>query len=52
MLLRPGVMRDRPGFAAIGENMIAQFKQLDCMKTSGILSDEEFAAAMAKLLGV
>ena len=31
--------------------MISQLKQLGELKTAGLLSDEEFTAAKAKLLG-
>ncbi len=37
--------------AAPADDTIAQLKQLADMKTSGLLTDEEFAAAKAKLLG-
>lgn len=36
--------------AAPADDTIAQLKQLADMKTSGLLTDEEFAAAKAKLL--
>ena len=34
-----------------GDDTMAQLKQLADMKTSGLLTDDEFAAAKAKLLG-
>jgi hypothetical protein len=37
--------------AAGGSDVIAQLQQLADLKAQGILSDEEFAAAKAKLLG-
>ena len=37
--------------AAPADDSMAQLKQLADMKTSGLLTDEEFAAAKAKLLG-
>jgi len=37
--------------APAGDDMVAQLKQLADLKAAGILSDEEFAAAKAKLLG-
>ena len=37
--------------AAPADDTMAQLKQLADMKTSGLLTDEEFAAAKAKLLG-
>ena len=37
--------------AAPSDDTMAQLKQLADMKTSGLLTDEEFAAAKAKLLG-
>lgn len=37
--------------AAGGDDMIAQLKQLGDLKAAGVLSDDEFAAAKAKLLG-
>ena len=37
--------------ATPADDTMAQLKQLGDMKTSGLLSDEEFAAAKAKLLG-
>lgn len=36
---------------APADDTMAQLKQLADMKTSGLLTDEEFAAAKAKLLG-
>ncbi len=36
----------------LSEDTIAKLKQLGDLKASGVLSDEEFAAAKAKLLGV
>lgn len=40
-----------PGPAAGGESMIDQLKQLGELKDQGILTEEEFAAQKAKLLG-
>ena len=40
-----------PAPAAGGDDTMAQLKQLADMKTSGLLTDDEFAAAKAKLLG-
>ena len=40
-----------PAPAAGGSDVIAQLQQLADLKAQGILSDEEFAAAKAKLLG-
>ena len=40
-----------PPAAAPADDTMAQLKQLADMKTSGLLTDEEFAAAKAKLLG-
>jgi hypothetical protein len=37
--------------AAGADDTMAQLKQLADMKTSGLLTDDEFAAAKAKLLG-
>ncbi len=37
--------------AAPGGDLMAQLQQLATMHTQGLLSDEEFAAAKAKLLG-
>ena len=37
--------------AAPSDDTMAQLKQLADMKTSGLLTEEEFAAAKAKLLG-
>jgi len=37
--------------AAPSDDTMSQLKQLADMKTSGLLTDEEFAAAKAKLLG-
>ena len=37
--------------AAPADDTIAQLKQLADMKSSGLLTDDEFAAAKAKLLG-
>ena len=37
--------------AAPADDTMAQLKQLADMKTSGLLTDKEFAAAKAKLLG-
>ncbi|MGH2586001.1 MAG: SHOCT domain-containing protein [Dehalococcoidia bacterium] len=40
-----------PAAAPAGGDMMAQLQQLAQMKQSGVLTDEEFAAAKAKLLG-
>ncbi len=40
-----------PAAAGGGEDLIAQLEKLGSLKAAGILSDEEFAAAKAKLLG-
>lgn len=37
--------------APAGDDMVAQLKQLGDLKASGVLTDEEFNAAKAKLLG-
>jgi hypothetical protein len=34
-----------------GDDLVSQLKQLGDLKSSGVLSDEEFEAAKAKLLG-
>ncbi len=39
------------GAAAPGDDTMTQLKQLADMKQSGLLTDDEFAAAKAKLLG-
>ena len=45
--------RSTPAAAAApaGDDLTAQLQQLAALKEQGILSDEEFAAAKAKLLG-
>jgi hypothetical protein len=50
----PGnVVAPQPAMAApAGDDLAAQLEQLGNLKTQGILSDEEFAAAKAKLLGI
>jgi Short C-terminal domain len=40
-----------PAAAPAGDDMVDQLKQLADLKASGALSDEEFNAAKAKLLG-
>jgi hypothetical protein len=40
-----------PAPAAGGDDMMSKLKELGALHTSGILSDEEFAAAKAKVLG-
>lgn len=40
-----------PAAAPAGDDMMAKLQQLASLHTQGILSDEEFAAAKAKLLG-
>lgn len=37
--------------APAGDDMVAQLKQLGDLKASGVLTDEEFNAAKAKLIG-
>jgi Short C-terminal domain len=37
--------------APAGDDMVSQLKQLGDLKASGVLSDEEFNAAKAKLIG-
>ena len=41
-----------PAAAPAGNETIEQLQQLAAMKQQGLLSDEEFAAAKAKLLGI
>ena len=41
-----------PPPAAAGGDMIAELEKLASLKQQGILSDEEFTAAKAKLLGI
>lgn len=41
-----------PAAGGLTDDAIAQLKQLGDLKASGVLTDEEFAAAKAKLLGV
>jgi len=40
-----------PAAAPAGDDLAAQIEQLSSLHNSGVLSDEEFAAAKAKLLG-
>lgn len=40
-----------PAAAPAGDDITAQLEKLASLHTSGVLSDEEFAAAKAKLLG-
>jgi hypothetical protein len=40
-----------PPAAPAGEDMLAQLKQLGELHASGVLTDEEFAAQKAKILG-
>jgi membrane protease subunit (stomatin/prohibitin family) len=40
-----------PATAAAGEDTMAQLKELGELHASGVLTDEEFAAQKAKLLG-
>jgi hypothetical protein len=40
-----------PPAAPAGDDLIAKLNELGQLKAQGILSDEEFAAAKAKLLG-
>ena len=39
-----------PAAASAGDDMVAQLEKLASLKTSGILSEEEFTAAKAKLI--
>ncbi|HET7490068.1 MAG TPA: SHOCT domain-containing protein [Acidimicrobiales bacterium] len=39
------------GAAPVGDDTVAQLQQLTVMKSQGILTEEEFAAAKAKVLG-
>lgn len=41
-----------PAAAAGGTDVMAELEKLGQMKAAGILTDEEFAAAKAKLLGI
>ena len=41
----------QPAAAPAGDDITAQLEKLASLHTSGVLSDEEFAAAKAKLLG-
>lgn len=41
----------QPAAAADQDDLVEQIKQLSTLKNAGVLSDEEFAAAKAKLLG-
>ena len=51
-VLRPATwLRRQPAVAAPGNDLTAQLEQLASLKQQGILSDEEFTAAKAKLLG-
>ena len=48
----PGnVVSPQPAVAPAGNDLTAQLEQLASLKQQGILSDEEFTAAKAKLLG-
>ncbi len=40
-----------PPAPAAGDDLVGQLKQLGDLKSSGVLSDDEFEAAKAKLLG-
>lgn len=40
-----------PAAAPAGDDMMAKLQQLGDLKAAGVLTDEEFAAAKAKLLG-
>lgn len=40
-----------PAAPAAGPSMLDQLKELAALKDAGVLSDDEFAAAKAKLLG-
>jgi hypothetical protein len=59
MVMRPTVIRRRPllraaaigGTYAAGSDVLSQLSQLTAMHDNGALSDEEFAAAKAKVLG-
>ena len=41
----------QPAAAPAGDDITAQLEKLASLHTAGVLSDEEFAAAKAKLLG-
>lgn len=43
--------QDQPADPTPGSDMMSQLKQLADMKSAGMLSDQEFTAAKAKLLG-
>ena len=47
----PGVPQDAPPAAGPGD-LMDQLERLGNLKTSGLLSDEEFSAAKAQLLGM
>ena len=43
--------RAAPAAAGGGTDLVAEIQKLAALKDAGVLSDEEFAAAKAKLLG-
>ena len=47
----PAAAPAAPAAASAGDDLMAQLSQLADLKTAGMLSDEEFSAAKAKLLG-
>jgi hypothetical protein len=47
----PAPVAPPPAPAAPATDMVAQLQQLSALKTAGALTDEEFQAAKAKLLG-
>jgi hypothetical protein len=47
----PPVAAPAPAAPAAGESMLDQLKELGELKSQGILTEEEFAAQKAKLLG-
>jgi hypothetical protein len=51
MQAQPAAPAAQPAAAAPADDTMAQLKQLADMKQSGLLTDDEFAAAKAKLLG-
>ncbi|MBC7442512.1 MAG: SHOCT domain-containing protein [Ramlibacter sp.] len=50
---RPGLMGTMARTAeAAGDDLSTQLEKLSTLKTAGVISDEEFTAAKAKLLGM
>lgn len=47
----PGAVVQQPAAAAAEEDTIAQLERLAALKAQGILTEEEFAAQKAKILG-